>query len=179
MVAVEPLPKLYKQIPETNLIIKLNSAVADIDGLTEFSEGDSTEAGTIMVNKTDVGSIKVPTITLESLLNKYKIDHVTLMKVDIEGAETLLFNSVTDDVLDRIDQISVEFHDAYPEWSFLGVTTEWVNSLNARLESIGFKGTRIFPTNNLDNLYINTKKVEIPTVPKMYLFLKDIIPLIP
>ena len=142
--------------------------------------GDDVGApGSITKSDSNDHGLTVETITLGSLLDKFKIENVSLMKVDIEGAETLLFNSVDDDTLQRIDQIAVEFHDAYPDWSSLGVTTEWVNSLTTRLNKLGFRSSRIFPTNNLDNLYINTKRVCIPTIPKMYLFMKDIFPLIP
>ena len=57
---------------------------------------------------------KVETITLDKLFEDYKIDHVNLMKLDIEGSEVeVLSHPSFKKVADKIDVIIVERH----EWS--------------------------------------------------------------
>ena len=54
---------------------------------------------------------KVETITLEKFFEDYKIDHVNLMKVDIEGSEVEVFSHPTfKNVAHKIDIIITESH---------------------------------------------------------------------
>lgn len=50
----------------------------------------------------------------------YSIDRVSLLKLNIEGAEYPLLNSMDLGDFDKIDQIAVSFHDwINPKWKFL------------------------------------------------------------
>jgi FkbM family methyltransferase len=59
----------------------------------------------------DIDELNVPCITLDSLINEKNIDKVSLLKMDIEGAEYAVFNSVSPKAFAKIDSILVEFHD--------------------------------------------------------------------
>jgi len=48
--------------------------------------------------------------TLEDLFAKYEIDRVGFMKVDIEGCEFPVFEAVSKEIMDKIDNVSVECH---------------------------------------------------------------------
>ena len=73
---------------------------------------------------------KVETITLEKLLEDYKIEHVNLMKIDIEGSEVeVLSHPSFKKVADKIDTIIVERH----QWS-----GRHPNQLNEALKNAGF-----------------------------------------
>ena len=73
---------------------------------------------------------KVETITLEKFFEDYKIDHVNLMKVDIEGSEVEVFSHPTfKNVASKIDTIIVERH----VWS-----QRHPNQLNEALRNSGF-----------------------------------------
>lgn len=50
-------------------------------------------------------------MTLEEVMNIYKLDNIDFIKCDIEGGEYKLFNSLSIDTLNRIDRIAIETHD--------------------------------------------------------------------
>jgi FkbM family methyltransferase len=72
----------------------------------------------------------VKTITLDKLFVDNNINDLSLLKIDIEGAEYKAFNSLSDDNLKKIKFILLEFHD-----NFGNILREDI--LN-RLESNGF-----------------------------------------
>jgi FkbM family methyltransferase len=53
----------------------------------------------------------VRAITVSSLIRDFGIDHIDLLKVDIEGAEKEVFEAC--DWQDRLDSIVIELHDRY------------------------------------------------------------------
>ena len=74
---------------------------------------------------------KVEAITLDKLFEDYKIEHVNLMKMDIEGSEVEVFSHPTFlKVADKIDVIITERH----AWS-----GRHPNQLNEALQNAGFK----------------------------------------
>ena len=73
---------------------------------------------------------KVETITLEKLFEDYAIEHVNLLKLDVEGSEQeILAHPSFKNVADRIDTIIVERHN----WS-----GRHPNQLNEALKNAGF-----------------------------------------
>ena len=57
-------------------------------------------------------STKVPAVTVSSLLTKFKLDKVSLFKLDIEGAEKNLFASPqSQEWISLTDRIIIELHD--------------------------------------------------------------------
>jgi FkbM family methyltransferase len=54
-------------------------------------------------------SVTVPGISLQRLLTKYKIDRVTLLKIDCEGCEWQFLRSKA---ITRVDRIVGEYHDS-------------------------------------------------------------------
>jgi FkbM family methyltransferase len=73
-----------------------------------------------IVTSSKVGDIfggvysKVPsrlTITIKDILEKYNLERINFLKVDIEGFEYDVFNDLDEETLDRIDKISIEVHD--------------------------------------------------------------------
>lgn len=55
-------------------------------------------------------SSTVDTISLDDIITNYNIDRISLLKVDIEGYEYELFENLSDDTLNKIDKIFLEFH---------------------------------------------------------------------
>jgi FkbM family methyltransferase len=53
----------------------------------------------------------VRAITISSLIRDFGIDHIDLLKIDIEGAEKEVFEAC--DWQDRLDSIVIELHDRY------------------------------------------------------------------
>lgn len=50
-------------------------------------------------------------IDVGTLLRESGHERISLLKVDVEGAETLIFNGEADPWLDRVDAIAIELHD--------------------------------------------------------------------
>ena len=50
-------------------------------------------------------------MTLEEMMELYKLDRIDFLKCDIEGGEYDLFNSLSPKTLSKIDRIAIETHD--------------------------------------------------------------------
>lgn len=57
------------------------------------------------------GSQLINTISFARLMRKHNIRNIDLLKVDCEGAEGELFSSLSSKIMNRINNISLEFHD--------------------------------------------------------------------
>lgn len=115
VLAVDPNP-LIKEVPKDNNLYFENKALVVDDDISEieFKIYSDTDAFSSLQTDNDVsfvsvkGSIVVKTITLKSLMNKYNIEEIEVIKLDIEGGEyNFLMN------IDRpiSKQISIEYHD--------------------------------------------------------------------
>ncbi len=94
-------------------------------------------------------------MTLDKFLAKFSLGHIDLIKIDIEGAETDMLTSASNELLSKLGQITIEFHD-FP-YLDLEEKTKYIIS---RLESIGFY--RIdFSRNRTDILFVNRNKVKV------------------
>lgn len=50
-------------------------------------------------------------MTLEEVMNLYNLDRIDFIKCDIEGSEYDVFNSLSPEILSKIDRIAIETHD--------------------------------------------------------------------
>jgi len=92
----------------------------------------------------------VDMISFKTLCKKYNIDKISILKLNIEGAEYSLLNSMDVDDYDKIDQIAVGFHDwLYPN------QTELKNNTLILLENMGFEVKKI---HDYWNWYLAIKK---------------------
>jgi hypothetical protein len=93
--------------------------------------------------------------TLEDVIIENKLDHINLLKVDIEGAELPMLRSLSPGTLDKIDQITIEFHD------FTGAMSKTdVHQTVRKLESAGFRSIK-FSVSNKDWLFYRPDRCEI------------------
>jgi FkbM family methyltransferase len=113
VIAVEANPRLISEIARIPGVKACHCAIAGQNGEAAFYLSEDTEAGALSngITRPTGETVKVRTRTLASLLEEENIDRVDLLKVDIEGAEIELFDSMSDVDLDRFDQITLEFHD--------------------------------------------------------------------
>lgn len=132
--AVEPVPSLHAQIPISQRVASLCAAVASHSGeavlyLADNPEGNSLDADLAGVTR----SIEVATFTLDDLLDRLGLERVSLAKLDIEGAETAVLLGAHASTLQKIEQLSVEFHDFLPGYS----DNDRARAVFARLKSLG------------------------------------------
>jgi FkbM family methyltransferase len=91
----------------------IHAAVCDRDGTIEFTRlrGFSWASNLQAAWAGDGGErLSVPAVSLEGLFAQHGIDHVDLLKVDIEGAELTALTS--DNGLARVGQVVGELHPA-------------------------------------------------------------------
>jgi Methyltransferase FkbM domain len=94
-------------------------------------------------------SEKIEVVTFSRFLSLTGVSEVDLLKLDIEGAELDVLDSIDDETLRRIRQITVEFHDfIYPG------TAGRVDSTRQRLRAAGFHDI-CFSLDHSDVLFIN------------------------
>ena len=156
-VAVEPSPEAFKDIPETALISKLQAAVADKSGIMPFHVASESVASSLLHKAASHKStIDVPVLSLPDLLGQLCWSRIDLLKIDIEGAEIGMLASCPDDLLRRVAQISVEFHD------FCGITPRKdVTRTLARLQRLGFRSIRMSRVGHQDTLIINQEMLGV------------------
>lgn len=131
-------------------------AVTSTDGPVSFYLADNSEASSLLVpsNQSPSGRwIEVLGVRLSRFLREHDVNLIDLLKVDIEGAEIAMFDSLSDDELQRITQISVEFHD------FSGLVSQMdVRRIKQRFSDLGFWTLKMFRAGNLDVLFVNRQR---------------------
>jgi len=107
-------------------------AVSDKVGQTELqiSKEDLNHSITHAIEPTGEEQM-VQTTTLERIFQKNDIRHCDLVKIDCEGSEFVLIYATPDEVLDRVSNIFLEYHD----W----VEGENSDELKRFLEGKGFR----------------------------------------
>jgi len=90
-------------------------------------------------------------VTLAELRRRAGVGRIDLLKMDIEGAEIELFEACSDDELQAVMQITVEFHEfLYPEQA------EAVARIKERMRRLGF-WVLPFSLDNTNVLFLNRK----------------------
>jgi hypothetical protein len=55
----------------------------------------------------------VPSISIDDLLSEFDLEEVDLVKIDVEGSEYAIFDGMSDETLDKLNNIILEFHDNF------------------------------------------------------------------
>jgi FkbM family methyltransferase len=151
VVSLEPVASLFASLPSHALLRTERLAVtAGPDSVTVFV-GDSDEDATIEERLHPEGrpTERVGGITLAGVLARFDLAQPALVKMDIEGTELDVLDSVEPETLARIEQLSVEYHDfLQPAWR------PRVLSSDRRLRALGFHRLRV-SRDHSDVLYVN------------------------
>lgn len=165
--AVEASPDLCQLIPESHLVKPFNYVINDSNHLVEFHLGNNPESNTIynLPSEATEKVVQVQGITLNTFLEKNNISQVDLLKVDIEGAEIDLFNSLNDEVISRFKQISVEFHDFLP---YINDVVPKIQLIKAKLKKLGFVCIVYTITCHEDVLFVNRNLCQLSNLEFFY-----------
>jgi len=119
-------------------------AVSDKVGQTELqlSKEDLNHSILTPIEPTGEAQI-VQTTTLERIFDKNVVRHADLIKIDCEGSEFALIYATPDDILDKVSNIFLEYHD----W----VEGQNSDELKQFLEKKGFKVER-YPNHKIKEL---------------------------
>ncbi len=152
---VEANPKLAGELRHSKSEV-VCAAVVGRPRVLEFvvREQDDSSSLSSFSTSTDGGSvIKVDGIDYAEVLQRFSVAQVDLLKMDIEGAEIEVIDTMTDSQLQAIGQITIEFHD---QMSFYSV--DETKRVLARLERLGFLDHRLYRGSTLDVLLINKNR---------------------
>ena len=110
---VEPDPRLFSALASNPKVSAINAAVATRSGSSRFYLAQNWECSSLIPPKDRqaVEEIECQAMTLEGLLATFSIQQLDVLKVDIEGIELEVLTSLSP-VLDRINQLTVEFHES-------------------------------------------------------------------
>ena len=113
VICVEPEPGNFKMLtknlqPEiaTGKVTALQVAAMGKDGFVSFETADAKYNSRVIAN----GDQKnIPSISIPALMQRCGIDHIDLLKVDVEGAEKYIFSGNLD-WLQKVDDVLIEIH---------------------------------------------------------------------
>lgn len=156
--AVEPNPAMADQIPDHPRLQLYRHAVGGAPGEATFHVCDDPLGSSLHpIDALDYSqTLTVPVETLEHVIDRTGADRIALAKVDIEGAEIPMFEAAPDDVLRRVDQFTVEFHD------FNGTTpVPVVARVLDRFRDLGFEVYRKSHATYCDVLILDAERLGV------------------
>jgi FkbM family methyltransferase len=120
VVAAEPVPHIFRQLQknarlnEQYRIVPVNAAIRAQSGTTELYLGKkdlfSSHFSVHGTDQISAEKIQVRAMTLEALLDEAGIERVDVLKLDCEGAEYEILESLPSHILERIGAIVAEIH---------------------------------------------------------------------
>jgi FkbM family methyltransferase len=175
---IEADPTIIKKFePDPNLFV-YNLAISASNSQASFYISNNSEANSF--NKTIAGKygikevINVNCLSLQEFCARNGIVSIQLLKMDVEGAEIEIFESLSDDFLRNIDQITVEFHEVYDSDLF-----EPTISCIKRMSKIGFIPV-VFGSNSFEDVvFLNRKKLYITAKQNLYLKVHNLLQYMP
>ena len=170
--AIEASAELFSSMTETSSIRKYNYAIAGNDGFTNFYQSSLETAGNIMGPKSNSNgyTVEVETRKLSTFVQEVGLKEIDLLKIDIEGAEQLLFDTAEDKDIAMAKQITIEFHDSI---RIPNISTEQVRKIIKKIHAAGFWGIALGAKNS-DWLFVNQARLAIPFLTKIYMFIRRI-----
>ena len=110
----EPNKNIYgklKDYPRKDIVEIFNLAVSDKNETLTFYEGDNTLGSSIYDKVVDYKeSYEVECVNFYDFIQSRGINKIDFLKVDCEGTEYQVFDSIPDDFFKTIKRIHVEFH---------------------------------------------------------------------
>ena len=132
--AFEASPVVFKRIVEHANLVSRNVAVSGGDRTVALELSEDITRSRIGDEQIAPGSlVRVSGRHLAGIVCELGVTDIEVLKMDIEGAELEVIDSLDDEFLRNISQITIEFHD------FLGyATTQEVFERIERIKNIGF-----------------------------------------
>jgi FkbM family methyltransferase len=118
--AIEPFGATFQRLTETVAANRLSGRVTCLQCALGGEEGEAHMTGAAqpsqfrqVVREAGQSTVPVKVTTLEAIFQAHGIDHVDVLKMDIEGGEYPSLSHASEDVLRRIGRICLEYHPAY------------------------------------------------------------------
>jgi FkbM family methyltransferase len=135
-ILVEANPTNFKNLDKKENYTLYNKLVSDKKNETFkfYEDPNSPYNGSNKFNYFNGIEHNIESITLEELIEENNLDYIDILKIDIEGSEYDIMPSISEEILSKIKQITIEFHDFID--NNLKNKTE---NIIKRMESFGFK----------------------------------------
>lgn len=119
----------------------IQAALWKEDGFLEVKDVKGGQWSFIVQEATLSHARRVPAISLQSLMDQYRLPHIDILKIDIEGAEAKVFEgSACHEWLPHVRLLAIELHDhLYP-----GSDRNFVAAINHYECTIRYAGENIF-----------------------------------
>jgi FkbM family methyltransferase len=118
IIAIEPEPSNFKMLVKNTErypnIVPVEAALWRSDTMVDLSDPGSGNWGfqTEERQQDTAGGTRVRGLTIDTLMRETGIEHIDILKVDIEGSEKEVFESCSP-WIDKIGVLVVEFHDRW------------------------------------------------------------------
>jgi FkbM family methyltransferase len=137
-----------------------------------FNLAENDEASSLLdlPDESKIGAVtkgkeEVKVIDLCTAMSMANVNNIDLLKLDIEGTEVEVLNSITQETADRISQISVEFHSA-PEFD-LSIDHDVPKTIEY-LKDIGYIFLDFSRKSRRNCLFLNRNHVDIGWLKEIY-----------
>ena len=161
---IEANPELAKNLTVAGAASITTAALGACDGCGMLHVSENPEATGLFDGGSATTSVEVETISLATLMQRLGITKIDILKLDIEGAEFDLIASTPDQILQGINQISVEFHDFKPAFRGRGL----FENARARLQSMGFDCCNMAFRTHGDVLFLNRARLRLVATQRIY-----------
>jgi FkbM family methyltransferase len=163
---VEANPVLAAELKVPGAAAVISAALAGHNGRTPFHLNANPESGSILSsdNPAVARPFEVETISLPTLMNRLQVNHIDLLKLDIEGAEFEVIGTTPENVLRNVAQMTIEFHDFQPRFAGQGL----VEKARRRLKRLGFISCVMSFRTNGDVLFLNREKLQVGAIQSIY-----------
>lgn len=111
VVSYEADPAVAARLPTIPGVTFVNAAVTGTGGTVQIRRSPGSCSSIRFHESQPESSTQVPGVTLQQILETHGIDHVDLLKLDIEGAELDVLELTSPETLSKCAQITCEFHD--------------------------------------------------------------------
>jgi FkbM family methyltransferase len=131
---VEANPALASNLrDQSSFTTVTQAALGAHDGTTTFYVRDHLEAGSLFPTKNSdqARQVDVLSMSLAKLMRHLGTERIDLLKLDIEGSEFDVILNTPDDILGKIGQMTVEFHDFLPQFDRPGLYRQAASQLAA------------------------------------------------
>jgi len=122
VIAVEPMPHVYDRLKHNVALNGLAhvspicAAVAAQNGEAELFIGDHDLFSSLHVEvngkRLEGKTVSVPTFTLDKVMSDFELETIDFLKLDCEGAEYSILESIPETRLNKINHIIAELHAA-------------------------------------------------------------------
>jgi len=158
----EPDPRLYLNLTNQNRITYYQKAVGSKEGACKLNLGERHCSSLKYKESEKQNYVEVEMISLEKFCINMGLEAISLIKIDIEGAELDLLDSLSSKFLSKVNQITVEFHDFLDKRDI-----PRIKSIIEKMKKEGFYVLRLSYFTYGDVLMINQNRVRISNFKKL------------